>query len=312
MKFQTFCIRYCWIGIVAALTLYGTPTLSAETRTAPAVDDVFTGLSSGPLRNARLVSLPQGVLVRSGRIRITQKDVDAEFNKAPSELQRQLRTHLFFMVENRFADSVLRWEAAAWAQKRPNVPKDETGRLRAFLDDLTRSVAVSDADLRAFYDRNREMMGDTSFEQVKPNLRDVVLQQKRSDVIQRRLDSISDRYEVEVDRSWAQRQYTASLNNPVDKARRSGLPSMVNFGSDGCRPCDMMTPIREAIKAEYAGKLNVVFVHVRQEQVLAARYGIQSIPVQVLFDKNGREVYRHVGFWPKEQITAQLARMGVK
>ena len=156
------------------------------------------------------------------------------------------------------------------------------------------------------------MMGGASFEQVKANLRDMVLQQKRQEVIQRHLNTISDRYEVEVDRAWVQRQYTASLNNPVDKARRSGRPSLVNFGSDGCRPCDMMTPIRNAIQTEYAGKLNVLFVHVRKEQVLAARYGIESIPVQILFDAKGREVFRHVGFWPKEQIVAKLAAMGVK
>jgi len=66
----------------------------------------------------------------------------------------------------------------------------------------------------------------------------------------------------------------------------------------------------EAIQA--AGHPNVLFVHVREEQVLAARYGVQSIPVQVFFDKDGREVFRHVGFFPQEELEKKLAEMGVK
>jgi thioredoxin 1 len=49
-----------------------------------------------------------------------------------------------------------------------------------------------------------------------------------------------------------------------------------------------------------------------QDQILAARYGIQSIPVQIFFDKDGKEVLRHVGFWPQEEIEKQMAKMGVK
>jgi len=74
----------------------------------------------------------------------------------------------------------------------------------------------------------------------------------------------------------------------------------------------MMAPILEELKTEYAGKANVLFVHVRQEQILAARFGIQSIPVQVFFDKGGQEVFRHTGFFPKEEILKQLRSIGVE
>lgn len=62
---------------------------------------------------------------------------------------------------------------------------------------------------------------------------------------------------------------------------------------------------------DYPEKLNVVFVHVGEEQVLAARYGIRSIPVQVFFDAEGREVFRHVGFFAQDDVNRQLAQMGV-
>ena len=107
-------------------------------------------------------------------------------------------------------------------------------------------------------------------------------------------------------------QAALAKDNLVDKARASGLPSMVDFGASGCQPCEMMAPILETLKKKYAGKVNVEFVHVRDEQVLASRYGIQSIPVQVFFDKDGKEVFRHVGFFPQDEIEKKLAEMGVK
>jgi thioredoxin 1 len=98
----------------------------------------------------------------------------------------------------------------------------------------------------------------------------------------------------------------------VDKARASGKPSLVDFGSTGCRPCDMLAPILEALKEKYAGKLNVLFIHIGQEQILASRYGIQTIPAQVFFDKNGKEVFRHIGFFPQDEIEKKLAELGFK
>ena len=56
----------------------------------------------------------------------------------------------------------------------------------------------------------------------------------------------------------------------------------------------------------------MLFVSVRVEQVLASRYGVQTIPVQVFFDASGKEVFRHTGFWPQEELEKKLAEMGVK
>jgi thioredoxin 1 len=74
----------------------------------------------------------------------------------------------------------------------------------------------------------------------------------------------------------------------------------------------MMSPILETLRKKCEGKANVVFVHVREEQILAARYGIQSIPVQVFFDRSGKEMFRHVGFFPQEEMERKLAEMGVR
>ena len=111
--------------------------------------------------------------------------------------------------------------------------------------------------------------------------------------------TLGQRISIEVSASWTKEQAALAKDNPVDKARSSGKPSLVDFGSTGCRPCDMLAPILETLKTKYAGKVNVLFIHVGQEQILAARYGIQTIPMQFFYDKDGKEVFRHVGFWPQ-------------
>ncbi|MHB1457294.1 MAG: thioredoxin family protein, partial [Armatimonadota bacterium] len=155
-------------------------------------------------------------------------------------------------------------------------------------------------------------VGDATFAQVKDQLKDYVLNEKRQAFIDSYINNMGNRTAIKVGESWVEKQYTLSIDNPVDSARTSGKPSMVDFGSEGCGPCDMMTPILAELKKDYADRVNILFVPVREEQILAARFGIKSIPVQVFFDKDGKEVFRHVGFFAKDQILSKLAELGVK
>ncbi len=66
---------------------------------------------------------------------------------------------------------------------------------------------------------------------------------------------------------------------------------------------------KDKLKKKYQGKLNVLFVHVQEEKILTTRYGIRYIPVQVIFDKTGIEVYRHSGFFPEAEIEKKLAQL---
>jgi len=276
------------------------------------VKEAYPNLSSGPLTSAKITVLPKGIILRSGDLQFTQKDLDAEIRKSPKDLWPQLKRNLFFVLESVFTRSLITWEAQSWAKNAEDAPKDNDSLISAYIDSLTKDVTVTDAELKSFFEVNQDMLGGVSFDQVKEQLRDYVLEQKRSEIVQARISSLSDRYDVEIDKDWLSKQHSAAMDNPVDKARKSGRPTLVDFGADGCRPCEMMTPILDSLKKEYAGKVNIIFVHVRKEQVLAARYGIHSIPVQVFFDKDGKEVFRHVGFYPKDQIIAKLSEMGVK
>jgi thioredoxin 1 len=90
-----------------------------------------------------------------------------------------------------------------------------------------------------------------------------------------------------------------------------GMVTMVDLGARSCIPCKMMAPILEKLEKEYEGKAAIVFIDVWQDRSQAERFGISAIPTQIFFDKNGQEVYRHVGFMPEDAIVGQLEKMGV-
>ena len=90
-----------------------------------------------------------------------------------------------------------------------------------------------------------------------------------------------------------------------DKALGEGKLMMVDFWADWCGPCRMLGPVIEDLAGKYEGKAIVGKVNVDQEQELAIRYGVMSIPT-VIFFKNGKEIDRKVGVMPPEAFTHVL------
>jgi thioredoxin 1 len=91
------------------------------------------------------------------------------------------------------------------------------------------------------------------------------------------------------------------------------LPRMVDLGAGKCIPCKKMAPILEEMQKDYAGVVNVVFVDVWKDPQAGKPYKIRLIPTQVFFDKAGKEVFRHEGFFSREEIEKVfLEKMGVK
>lgn len=90
--------------------------------------------------------------------------------------------------------------------------------------------------------------------------------------------------------------------------------TFIELGSVKCIPCKMMQPVMEAIEKDFAGKVKVVFhdVWTPEGQPYAEKYGIQGIPTQIFLDKNGKEFFRHTGFFPQNQIEEVLEKQGVK
>ena len=85
----------------------------------------------------------------------------------------------------------------------------------------------------------------------------------------------------------------------------SGKLMMVDFWAVWCGPCRMLAPMVDNLAEKYAGKVVVGKVNVDEEQELAIRYGVMSIPT-VIFFKDGKEIDRKVGVMPPEAFTKVL------
>ena len=90
-----------------------------------------------------------------------------------------------------------------------------------------------------------------------------------------------------------------------------GMVTMLDLGADSCIPCKMMSPILTKMEKRYDGKAAIIFIDVWKHRDQAKRFGVRAIPTQIFFDKEGKEIYRHVGFMSESAIVDQLKKMGI-
>ena len=85
----------------------------------------------------------------------------------------------------------------------------------------------------------------------------------------------------------------------------------VELGSVNCIPCKKMQPVMASIEKKYAGQVKVTFHDVWKDEAPAQKYGIDLIPTQVFLDAGGKELMRHQGFYPEEEIDKFLKSQGL-
>lgn len=101
------------------------------------------------------------------------------------------------------------------------------------------------------------------------------------------------------------------VTNNLDLDFTKHKVTFIELGADRCIPCKAMQPIMRELAEEYAGKIQVVFYDVWKDLRPARHYRIQLIPTQVFIDQNGEEIFRHVGYFPKEEILQMLREKGI-
>ena len=85
----------------------------------------------------------------------------------------------------------------------------------------------------------------------------------------------------------------------------SDTPVLVDFWADWCGPCHAVSPVLERIVDERGDELKLVKVNIDEEQGLAQRYGVQSIPLMILF-KDGQPAGHAIGAKPKGMLEREL------
>ena len=97
---------------------------------------------------------------------------------------------------------------------------------------------------------------------------------------------------------------------PVAAVEAAPLPRLLDLGSSSCIPCKTMAPILDEMRETFAGQLAVEFIDIRRHEGAGAKYGIRIIPTQIFFDAQGRELFRHEGFYSREDMLGKWKELG--
>ncbi len=103
----------------------------------------------------------------------------------------------------------------------------------------------------------------------------------------------------------------SKLQSSMEAVAKSGLPKLLDLGASKCIPCKQMEPILNELAVEFDGKMDVVFIDVWKNESAGNDYKIRMIPTQIFIDANGKELFRHEGFYSKNDILAKWKELGV-
>lgn len=278
------------------------------------VELLYPNLASGALTQAKVGELPEGIILRADGLEISRKDIDQNIARQPKQLRPELTKNAFFLLEQEANEKLLlkiaREELSPEDANIASLPDSRLGA--AFFERLTRDISVNDQDIETFYKENESVFCGTPLDKVRKQIESYVLQDKKQRIIDQFAKNLGQRVEIVVSDSWLETQARAARDNPLDKARANGKPTLAVFSAKSCCGPDKMLPVINAVRKKYDEKINTVYIEPRREQVLASRYGIRSIPSQIFYENNGKEFYRHSGFLSDKGISDKLSEMGVK
>jgi thioredoxin 1 len=102
-------------------------------------------------------------------------------------------------------------------------------------------------------------------------------------------------------------EVTITEQNFEQEVLKSDLPVMIDFWAVWCGPCKVLSPIVEELANDYAGKVKVGKVNVDENNNLAMRYNVMSIPTLKFF-KSGKMVGEMIGAAPKNVVETELKK----
>lgn len=99
-------------------------------------------------------------------------------------------------------------------------------------------------------------------------------------------------------------QYIELTNENFEATVSNGV-SLVDFWAPWCGPCRMIAPVIDELAGDFEGKANICKVNTDEQQDLAVKYGIRSIPT-IIFMKDGEVVDTVVGATSKQALSEKI------
>lgn len=99
-----------------------------------------------------------------------------------------------------------------------------------------------------------------------------------------------------------------ATENNFDGLLASDKPLVVDFGAEWCAPCKALAPMMAELAKTYADRITVTTCDVEENNDIAVRYSIRSVPT-IIFFKNGREVDRQVGTVARTRLEEKIGAL---
>ena len=87
--------------------------------------------------------------------------------------------------------------------------------------------------------------------------------------------------------------------------------TMIEFGGRSCNPCKEMLPILAELITAHGEVIDIVNLYLDDDYAPADSFDVYLLPTQIIFDQDGEELSRHLGFWLKADILAEYQRLGI-
>lgn len=195
---------------------------------------------------------------------------------------------------------------------------EETATIIAYLDkEMAGLPPVAAQEIDQIYEAYKGQMGGRQKEELLPLIRQMIEQRRQGEEVERLITALRKNARVDISQTELRKLAVVTpgmeTQSEADfrKALTGGKPLIVDFGSNTCIPCRELRPVLQKIRRDYAGKLEVLIIDVRNHRKLASEYQVQVIPTVIFFDARGKEMFRRQGFMSEEKVKEAIAKMGV-
>jgi thioredoxin 1 len=266
------------------------------------------------------------VLVRVNDEKITIE----QFNKALANMETPLMRDMLREEPDKFLEGMIVNTLLLQEAKKQGVSgsvktyKDadkgsrstEESILKAFMEKKFSSPPeVTQEEIEGFYKMYKDRMEGKPLKEVAPAIEQIIREMKQREALGQFLEELRKNAKVEINQERLQKIAVkppeSNTDEELKQALVGGKPILVDFGANSCVPCRQMRPVLKEIATEYSEKARVLVIDVYKYQNLARDHKVMLIPTLIFFDTKGKEVFRHVGAWAKEEIVAKLKEIGM-